>query len=193
MMKRIGILGGTFNPVHIGHLAIAQTAQEKFDLDKVIFVPSNRPPHKGIRNLAPARDRFQMVQLAIKNNPLFEISDFEVLREGKSYTVDTLKHFCSVYSKRKKFFCIIGGDSFSGLSTWKRIDEILTMTSFIVVNRPGYAGRAGGIRHFSVIMPGIDISSSYLRQRIRQGKSVKYFVPESVLKYINQHNLYKTS
>lgn len=200
-MKRIGILGGTFNPVHIGHLAIAQTALEKCRLDKVIFVPSFRPPHKNITNLAPARARFQMTALAVKNNPLFEVSDFEIKRKKRSYTVETLKHFCTLYPKGTKLFFIIGGDSFPDLGSWKSIDDIGKMTTFVVVNRPGYTQRpkgprpkvkTGRIKHCSVVMPGIDISSSDLRKCIRQGKSARYFMPENVLKYIQQRKLYKT-
>ncbi len=192
-MKRFGVLGGTFNPIHIGHLAMAQMALERFDLDKVIFVPSNRPPHKKIANLASARDRFQMVRLAIKNNPSFAVSDFEIKRKGKSYTIETVKHLCSVYPQKTKFFFIIGGDSFPDLPSWKSIDEILRRASFIVVNRPGYAGGKGRIRHCSVTMPGIDISSSYIRRRVSRGKSVKYFVPENIFRYMDHHGLYQAS
>ncbi len=186
-MKRIGILGGTFNPVHIGHLAMAQAALEKFRLDKVIFIPCNRPPHKKIIHLAPGQERFKMVQAAVRNNPLFEVSDFEIKRKGKSYSIDTVEYLRSVYPKKTKFFFIIGTDSFRGLRSWKRVDEIRKLTSFIVVNREGHAP-AG---RFSVNMPGIDVSSSYLRGRIRQGKSVRYFVPDNVIRYIQQHKLYK--
>lgn len=177
----------------MGHMAIAQMALEKFGLAKVIFIPSNQPPHKKIMNLASCENRLKMVRLAVQDNPLFEVSDFEIRRKCKSYTIDTAKHLCSVYPKKTKFFFIVGGDSFSDLGSWKCIDEILQLASFIVVNRPGYTAprRKRKIKHYSVIMPGIDISSSYLRNRIRQGKSVKYFVPDKVLKYVQQNKLYQ--
>lgn len=190
-MKRIGVLGGTFNPIHMGHLAIAQMAQERFVLEKVIFVPCNLPPHKRVENLAPARDRYHMVRLAIKGHPLFDISDFEVKRRGKSYTIDTLEYLRDIYPPKTKIFFIIGGDSFPYLETWRRIEDILDLASFIVVNRPGYRRKRTGIPHHSVIMPGIDISSSFLRRRVAQGKSIKYLVPDAVFQYINQQKLYR--
>lgn len=191
-MKRIGILGGTFNPIHIGHLAIAQTAQEKFQLEKVIFVPSNLPPHRKILRLASAKQRYDMVRLAVKNNPLFEVSDFEIKKKGKSYSIDTVQHFEEVFAGKTKLFFIVGADNFLELKTWRRIDEILKIVTFIVVNRPGYDIPKTRIKHHSVIMPGMDIAASYIRKRIKQEKSIKYLVPESVFRYINQHKLYQT-
>lgn len=190
-MRRIGILGGTFNPIHIGHLAIAQTAREAMHLEKVIFVPSNWPPHKNAKGIAPARDRFNMVRLAVKENPHFEVSDFEIKKEGRSYTIDTMWYFKRSFSKDTQLFFIIGGDMLSQLKKWKYIDDILKIGTFIVVNRPGQFKKSSGIKYFSVSMPGIDISSSYVRQCLTQGKTTKYFVPESVLDYIKKHGLYK--
>ncbi|MCK5581569.1 MAG: nicotinate-nucleotide adenylyltransferase [Candidatus Omnitrophica bacterium] len=190
MTKRIGILGGTFNPIHVGHLAIAQKAQEKLGLEKVIFVPSCQPPHKKISNLASAKDRYHMVQLAIKDNPLFEISNFEFKKGGKSYSVDTVKYFYDKFSKGTRLFFIIGEDSLPGLGAWRQVDEILKVVSFVVVNRPRFGGKDSPVKHASVAMPGIDVSSSYLRRRIVQGKTIKYLVPEKVLGYIEKHKLY---
>lgn len=193
-MKRIGVLGGTFNPVHIGHLAIAQMAREAVKLDKVIFVPSNWPPHKNESNIAPARDRYNMVRLAVKGNPGFETSDFEIKNEGKSYTIDTLWHFRRIFPKEAKLFFIIGGDTLSQLKNWRYIEDILKIATFIVVNRPGQFKKEKGIKvnYYSVSMPGIDISSSYVRSRIAQNKTMTYFVPDSVLKYIKKNKLYKS-
>ena len=190
-MKKIGVFGGTFNPIHIGHLAIARSAQEKFNLEKVIFVPCHYPPHKRVSRLVSAQDRFNMVRLGIKDNPCFDISDFEIKKEGKSYSIDTVKYFRGKFSDKTKLFFIIGEDTFSDISSWKAIDEILKIVSFIVVNRPGYAACMPKVKHHSIISPGIDISGSYLRRHIREGKNVKYLVPEDVLKYINHHKLYK--
>jgi len=188
-MKRIGILGGTFNPLHIGHLAIAEVAQEQMSLEKVVFVPSCLPPHKRIANLAPADDRLEMVRLSIKKNPKFDISDFEVQKGGKSYTIETVRYFQEKFPGAKLFF-IVGGDSAAFLHTWKNVEEILTLASFIVVNRPGHDECEASIPHHSVVLPGIDISSSYVRRRIVQGKSIKYLVPDEVFRYIEQHKLY---
>ncbi len=188
-MKRIGILGGTFNPLHIGHLAIAEVAQEQMNLDRVIFVPSYLPPHKRIANLAPAEDRLEIVRLSIKRNSKFEVSDFEVQKGGKSYTIETVRHFQAKFSDAKLFF-IVGGDSAAALHTWKSIDEILEIVSFVVVNRPRHDECVASIPHHSVVLPGIDISSSYVRRRLLQGKSIKYLVPDEVFRYIEQHKLY---
>ena len=192
-MRRIGVLGGTFNPVHIGHLAIAQMAQETMHLEKVIFVPSNWPPHKKGYRIAPARDRYHMVRLAIRGNPNLKISDFEIKKEGKSYTIDTLWHFRRIFPKDTKLFFIIGGDTLPQLKNWKYIDDILKIATFIVVNRPGQFKKSKGIKikYYSVSMPGIDISSSYVRRRIAEGKTTKYFVQDNVLAYIKKHRLYK--
>ena len=190
-MTRIGILGGTFNPLHIGHLAVAQAAQDSMSLSRVIFVPCCEPPHKRLIHLAPARARLDMLKASIKNNPGFEISDYEIKKGGKSYSIDTVRHFRSMLGREEKLFFIVGGDSAVHLHTWKRIDEILKIVSFIVVNRPGHDDCTPEIPHRSVTMPGIDIASSYIRRRILQGKSIKYLVPEEVFRYIKQHKIYQ--
>ena len=194
-MRRIGVLGGTFNPIHIGHLAIAQTAQEAMKLQEVIFVPSNWPPHKSTQSLAPVHHRCNMVRLAIKGNPYLKVSDFEIKKEGKSYTIDTLWYFRRIFPRDTKLFFIIGGDMLSQLKSWRYIDDILKIATFIVVNRPGQFKKSHGmkINYHSVSMPGIDISSSYIRGRIAQNKTIKYFVPEGVIRYIKKHKLYKGS
>ena len=189
-MQRIGVLGGTFNPVHIGHLAIAQMALERMHLTKVIFVPAHIPPHKNPKAVASARHRYNMVKLAIEGNPDFEISDFEIGKKGKSYTVDTMNHFYGSLPQETKLFFIIGGDTLADLPNWRYIDDILKIAEFIVVNRPGSVKKGTDIHHHSVIMPGIDISSSYVRLRLFQKKTIRYFVPDKVLDYIHQNQLY---
>ncbi len=188
-MRKIGILGGTFNPVHIGHLAIAQRAMEAMGLEEVIFVPANIPPHKRPTCLAPARHRYEMVRAAIAANPGFRISDFEIRRPGKSYTVETLRHFRERMPEARLFF-IIGQDSYPQLPRWKSIEEILNLAEFVIVTRPGCGQVKAGPRLHIVVMPGIHVSSSYLRRRIAQGRSVKYFVPDEVEAYIRRHRLY---
>ena len=192
-MKRVGLLGGTFNPIHVGHLAMAQIASEKLRLDKVIFVPCHIPPHKTIRGLVSAQNRFNMVRLAIKDYPRFEVSDCEILRKGKSYTIDTVRHFQDTLPKKTKLLFIIGEDALGGLDKWKDSKKLQKLVSFIVVNRPGCQSRAKVKGKFKFVnMPDIDIASSFLRKCITDGKSIKYFVSDNVYRYIKRHHLYAT-
>ena len=172
---------------------MAQIASEQLRLDKVIFVPSNIPPHKTVRGLASAGNRYKMVQLAVKDYPHFEVSDCEILRKGKSYTIDTVRHFQDILPKGTKLFFIIGEDALAGLDQWKDFEKLRKLVSFIVVNRPGYQGRAKLKGKFQFVnMPDIDIASSFLRKRITDGKSIKYFVSDKVYRYIKRHHLYAT-
>jgi len=190
-MKRIGILGGTFDPVHIGHLTIAQMVHEQLKLDKVIFIPSNLPPHKNNKVVVSANDRCHMLRLAIKGNSHFDISDFEIKKKGKSFSIDSVRYLRDCYPRGTKLFFIIGSDLIATLHTWKCIDEILKIVTFVAVNRPGYAGKKSKIKVKSITTAGLEISSIYVRRCIRAGKTVKYLVPENALKYINQKKLYR--
>ncbi len=190
-MDRIGVLGGTFNPIHVGHLAMAQMALERMHLTKVVFVPAYIPPHKNPGVVAGAKHRYQMVKLAIDGNASFEISDFEMNKQDKSYTIDTMNYFFEFYPRDTKLYFIIGGDTLGHLRSWRYIDDILKIAEFIVVNRPGCVKKSNDVKHHSVIMPGIDISSSYVRLRLLQDKTIRYFVPDKVLDYISQHQLYQ--
>lgn len=190
-MQRIGVLGGTFNPIHIGHLAVAQTALDKMNLQKVIFVPTNIPPHKSAHSVAPARDRYNMIRIAIGKNRLFDVSDFEIKKEGKSYSIDTMRYFKSIFPNNTELFFIVVGDLLNQLEKWKYIKDLVKIVRFVVVNRPGQLRKKTWVKYFSVSMPGIDISSSYVRQRIAQNKTIRYFVPDRVVSYINKHKLYQ--
>ena len=201
-LTRLGILGGTFDPIHIGHLAMAQAVLETMKLDKIFFVPCHLPPRKSARGVTAAVHRYEMVRRAIQGNPGFAVSPFEKENPGRSYTIDTVRHFARKFPGARLFFAI-GADAYTSLGTWKDINGILGIVDFVVVNRPGDAppllscdsktrGRTGrGIRHLSVVMPGMDISSSYIRQCVRWGKSIRYFVPQGVLRYIENHKLYQ--
>ena len=191
-MKRIGILGGTFNPIHIGHLCVAQAVYEKVRLDKVVFVPSNKPPHKAMKGLVDADLRYQMVRLAVKKTSYFEASDFEIKREGKSYSIDTVKHLKDEYKGEAKLFFIIGGDGVETLHKWRQIDELQSMVSFVAVNRQHFESTSDNKKVRSITMPRIDISSSYVRQRIGSGKSVDFLLPRRIIRFIEKHQLYKT-
>jgi nicotinate-nucleotide adenylyltransferase len=189
MVKRIGVLGGTFNPIHIGHLCLAQTALEKMHLSKVIFVPAYMPPHKKEKTVAAARCRYDMVQLAVKCNPSFKVSDFEIKKEGKSYTYQTMEYFHQQYPKDRLFF-IIGEDALPQLPRWRFIERVLRVADFIVVNRSGHLHSSSAIKFFGVTMPGIDISSSYVRKQIADKKTIRYFVPDEVIDYMRRRHLY---
>ena len=187
---KIGLLGGTFNPIHIGHLAMGQVALENLSLDKVVYIPANIPPHKRSSVIASARDRFEMVKLAIKDNPKFEVSDIELKRGGKSYTVDTVKTFHTQYPDGTKFYFIVGGDLAETLPSWKNIDELRKLVSFVALNRPGFKIKQSKYRIKSITMPALEISSTFLRQCFSSGGSAKYLLQQRVVDYIQKHKLY---
>ncbi len=189
-MKRIGILGGTFNPIHMGHLMIAQMVREKFRLERVIFVPCYLPPHKSGKGVIPAPERLRMVRLAIQGNAFFEASAVEVQRKGRSYSIDTADYFRRRYPRGKLFF-IIGNDHLPTLPAWRRIQDLVRRVSFIAAYRPGVKPQRSKIKVHNVAIPGIPIASSDIRRRLGLGKTVKYFVPEKVLRYIQERRLYR--
>ena len=188
---RIGILGGSFNPIHIGHLILAEKAKERFKLDKVIFVPAYISPHKIGHNLADANDRFNMVLMAIKGNPDFEISDFEIKAKGKSYSIRTLKEFRKKFDRGAQLYFITGADSLKKLLTWKNIDEIFRISRFVIANRPSYLLKNVPSKAETFEINPIDVSSTEIRKRIRKGLSIRYIVPESARKYILKKRLYR--
>lgn len=189
---RIGILGGSFNPIHFGHLVLAEQAKEKFKLDKVIFVPANISPHKTKAELADASHRYKMAALAIAGNPAFEISDFEIKSEGKSYSINTLREFKRRFGKKARLYFIAGSDSLKKLSTWKQVKEIFEISQFVVAKRPNFSLKKlpPKVRPFDAISVGI--SSSGIRKRIKKGLSIRYLVPERARRYILKNRLYKT-
>lgn len=188
---KIGILGGTFNPIHIGHLAIAEFVREKIALSKIIFVPSYLPPHKSTQNVAPAKDRYQMTRLAIESNPHFEISDFEIKQKATSYTFETLKYLKELYPLKTQFFFLIGEDNLHTLHTWKHVEKLYKMAQFVAVTRPKVKAAHKNNHVRFVEMPGLEVSSSYIRKMIAQKHSVKYLLPDAVLKYIKKRHLYR--
>lgn len=191
---RIGVIGGTFNPVHYGHLIAGMEVKEKMSLKKIIFIPSALPPHKGLKNLASAKDRLAMVKLALRNNPYFFVSTLEIDRGGKSYSVETIKALKELYGKRAEVFFILGVDAVKEIFTWKKVDEFLSLCRLIVLSRPGYSWRGPGKRLHrtrSIQITPIGISSSLIRERIKEGKSISFLVPERVEDYIRRHHLYK--
>ena len=189
-MKRIGILGGTFNPIHYGHLAVADVVAERFKLDKIIFIPTKYPPHKTHKDIADVKHRFHMVELAVAGNKKFSVSDFEVKKESKSYSIETVRFFKEKLDKHDKLFFIIGSDMLPTLPTWKDIAELRKLTRFIVVKRKDY-----DISHINsgtefVADPNLGVSASHIRDEIKKKHSVRYMLPDNVLYYIHQHKLY---
>ncbi|MFH1061334.1 MAG: nicotinate-nucleotide adenylyltransferase [Candidatus Omnitrophota bacterium] len=191
--KRIGILGGTFNPVHFGHLAIAAAAKEQAKLDLVIFIPARVPPHKNPQNLIDSKLRYEMTQLAISDNKEYTISNIEIKKETVSYSVETLKQIKKIYPQAEIFF-IIGSDSVPELKTWRLINEIFKLCCFIVAKRPDFERFDNSdLPNSAVILNGIypNISSTRIRELLKQGLAVEDLVPEPVIKYIKENKLYK--
>ncbi len=187
---KIGILGGTFNPIHIGHLILAEEAREKLRLDKVIFVPACLPPHKDNADIAPARARFEMVKLAIRGNKSFGVSDTEIRRDGRSYTIDTLKEFKRLYPGDELFF-LIGSDLLKYLEEWKELSDIVKIIKFVAATRPGYPLEKIPAYITTLPIRAVDVSGFEIRQAISSGRSFRYLVPEAVLRYINKKGLYR--
>jgi nicotinate-nucleotide adenylyltransferase len=197
----IGVLGGTFDPVHIGHLIIAEEARLKLGLSKVLFVPAGQPWLKQDRNITPAVHRVEMVRRAIADNPFFELSTLEVERAGPSYTVDTLTMLGKQLGSRASLFFILGRDTLAELPLWKEPQKVVQLCRLVVPPRLG----SRDLKHLEKAIPGllerviqldmpvIGISSSEIRQRIAQGLPIRYLVPPAVEKYITEHRMYPVS
>ncbi|NMB45233.1 MAG: nicotinate-nucleotide adenylyltransferase [Firmicutes bacterium] len=201
---RIGIMGGTFDPIHYGHLVVAEAAREAFSLEKIIFVPAGIPPHKAKEEVTPARHRYLMTLLAIMSNPYFEISRVDLDRGGVTYTVDTLADLKSQLPPAVQMYFITGADAILEILSWKSPDQVLSMAEFIAVTRPGYGldqlSQAIGPlyaefrdRIHILEVPPVGLSSTGLRRRLVEGRSIRYLVPETVVAYINNEGLYGTS
>ncbi|KRM57751.1 nicotinate-nucleotide adenylyltransferase [Ligilactobacillus animalis] len=186
--ERIGIMGGTFNPPHLGHLIIAKQVQEQLDLDKVLFMPDNLPPHIDQKAAIAAKYRLHMVEMSITSEPKFQLEDIEIRRGGVSYTYDTVQELKQLYPDADLYF-IIGGDMVEYLPKWYKVDELVKMIQFVSVERKGYAKKSD-YPLIWVDVPRIDISSSMIRERLQQGRSIKYLVTSEVENYIRQEGLY---
>lgn len=198
---KVGILGGTFDPIHFGHLATAESVREIFALDEVLFIPSARPPHKVERHVTPDVHRLMMTYLATRSNEKFTVSPMEFLREGLSYTLDTMNALTEKFGAAAELFFIIGADSMADLSKWYRARELVSKVHFIATKRPGVEVDFPALEEFfgeermahihKVETPGLEISSTDIRERVRAGRSIKYLVPEVVEEYIAKERLYK--
>ncbi|MDD2504129.1 MAG: nicotinate-nucleotide adenylyltransferase [Clostridia bacterium] len=201
MCQKTGILGGTFNPIHTGHLFAAEAARDAFDLNQVLFIPTGDPPHKKSSRLASGEDRIQMIQKAVCDNPAFKLDTREVERKRTTYTIDTLKELKEQYPYDELYF-IIGGDTLLKLRTWRDFSSVAGLCDFIVYGRFGYNIREQeeeAIRlqqslrakiHF-VAGPYLDVSSNDIRNRLEKNQTIRYLLPDEVVIYIKEHNLYK--
>ncbi|MCL6549215.1 MAG: nicotinate-nucleotide adenylyltransferase, partial [Alicyclobacillus sp.] len=196
---RLGLIGGTFDPVHYGHLVAAEEARYELGLSKVVFVPAGQPPHKPDRHISPAFHRVAMVRLALASNPHFELSTMEVERSGPSYTVDTVKEFRYLYDRAEIWF-ITGADAVLEILAWYRAEELFRLCRVVAAARPGYSlnglserlAPLGDLRERIDVLkvPGVAVSSTEIRERVKAGKPIKYLLPEAVEEYITLHKLY---
>lgn len=188
-MKRVGILGGTFNPPHIGHLIMATEVQESLALDSVRFMPNAIPPHKQLADHVADEHRLEMTKLAISTNPYFEVETAEIERAGVSYTIDTMKELMEK-EPDTRFFFIIGADMIEYLPHWHRIDELVRLVKFIGVKRPGYSVKTP----YPVTLidaPEVNVSSTMIRENAAIGRTLRYVLPDPVIAYIKERRLYE--
>ena len=216
--EKAGLFGGTFDPVHLGHLRAAEEIREQLSLDMVYFVPAAIPPHKNTIHTTPPRQRLDMLRLAVAGNPRFGICDYELGKSTASYTVETLRHLTGVNPDSDYYF-IVGNELFREIETWREYKELFKLTNFAVITRPGYSDaneekpplalendfsyykeednvkfyidKSSKLIAFSRIR-GLEISSTEIRLCVKSGRSVKYLVPASVEEYILRDNIYKT-
>ena len=197
---KIGIMGGTFDPIHLGHLATAEAVRENFSLDEILFIPAARPPHKLGKKVTDERHRLAMTQLATRSNKFFKVSDMELKRTGLSYTLDTMNELHKIFGNATELFFIIGADSLADLSKWYAARELVAKCHFIATTRQGvdvdfssvekFFGAAAKEHIHRVTTPGLEISSTDIRERVKLNRSIKYLVPEVVEEYILREKLY---
>ena len=195
-MRRVGVMGGTFDPIHHGHLVAASEVQAWFDLDEVVFVPTGAPWQKADREVSPAEHRYLMTVVATAANPRFRVSRVDIDRGGPTYTIDTLRDLRRLMPAAELYF-ITGADALADIFTWRDADELFGLASFVGCTRPGYPMEPGTIakipseRVTMVEIPALSISSSDCRERKRRGEPVWYLVPDGVVQYIAKHGLYE--
>ncbi|SFR08282.1 nicotinate-nucleotide adenylyltransferase [Desulfoscipio geothermicus] len=199
--KRIGLMGGTFDPIHHGHLVTAEEARCQFGMEKVIFIPAAMPPHKTRKGISHPQHRLEMTQSAVRTNSYFTVSDIEIKREGLSYTIDTVQEMREIYAGWELFF-ITGADAVLEILTWKNVIGLLEQCYFVAATRPGFKLESIGdkldnlpenclARIKTMEVPALAISSTEIRRRVREGRPIKYLLPEAVEEYIYQKRLYQ--
>jgi nicotinate-nucleotide adenylyltransferase len=195
--NRIGIMGGTFDPIHHGHLVAASEVAHAFSLDEVVFVPTGQPWEKGQREVAPAEDRYLMTVIATASNPRFTVDRVDIDRQAPTYTIDTLHDLRAARGPEPEFFFITGADALARLISWRRADELLTLAHFVGCTRPGHqlhqlSGHSLSDRQASLIeIPALAISSTACRERVRAGEPIWYLVPDGIVQYIAKRRLYR--
>lgn len=199
--KKIGIMGGTFDPVHYGHLVLAEEARNRLDLDEVIFIPVGRAPHKINEQVTDPETRFKMVELAISDNPHFKASKMEIEKSQTSYTVHTLRHFKELEGTHAELYFITGADTLLDLHNWYAFEEVLSLCTFVGATRPGYVSEAllqeaKRLRETYqasielIAIPGLSISSTEIRERVASHVTIRYLVPDRVLDFIMREKVY---
>lgn len=190
----VGLFGGSFNPPHVAHLIVAETVRDQFGLEKVLWIPSFKPPHKPEDNLAAPDHRLRMTQRAVAGNPAFAVSDLEIRRGGASYTIDTIMELQDAHPQTS-YALIIGSDSLRTFTSWHRPDAIIERVPLIVYKRPGAIASVAeprlANRVFVADAPLLEVSGTEIRARCRQERSIRYFVPEAVRTYIEEEGLYR--
>jgi len=191
--RRIGVMGGTFDPIHHGHLVAASEVAAQFQLDEVIFVPTGQPWQKSHKHVSPAEDRYLMTVIATASNPQFSVSRIDIDRSGPTYTIDTLRELRAIHADADVFF-ITGADALAQILTWRDADELFSLAHFIGVTRPGHTLLDPGLPEGGVSLvevPALAISSTDCRQRVAMGEPVWYLVPDGVVRYIDKRQLYR--
>ncbi|MER5458496.1 nicotinate-nucleotide adenylyltransferase [Micromonospora sp. NPDC002389] len=193
-IRRVGIMGGTFDPIHHGHLVAASEVADRFGLDEVVFVPTGRPWQKADVPVSPAEDRYLMTVIATASNPRFQVSRVDIDRGGPTYTVDTLRDLRAEYGPKAQLFFITGADALERILSWKDLDEIFELAHFIGVTRPGFELTDAHVPADTVSLvqvPAMAISSTDCRARVSRGVPVWYLVPDGVVQYIAKRRLYQ--
>jgi nicotinate-nucleotide adenylyltransferase len=193
--RRIGIMGGTFDPVHHGHLVAASEVQARFDLDEVVFVPTGQPWQKSNRKVSEAEDRYLMTVIATASNPRFSVSRVDIERGGVTYTIDTLRDLHVAHPDAELFF-ITGADALEQIVSWRQVEELFSLAHFVGVTRPGYRLDDAHLPTGSVSLidvPAMAISSTACRERVASGLPVWYLVPDGVVQYITKRDLYRNA
>ncbi len=192
-MKK-GIMGGTFDPIHLGHLVTAEAVRDYVQLDEVVVVPSARPPHKVGQVITSPEHRYLMVVLATITNPYFRVSRVELERVGPSYAVDTLRYFREFWGDESEIYFITGADAFAQISSWNNPEELFRLCTFVAATRPGYKMVSMEEKYRQKVkmieVSALAIASSEIRRRVKKGESIKYLVPEAVENYIKKNGLY---
>jgi nicotinate-nucleotide adenylyltransferase len=193
--KRLGVMGGTFDPIHHGHLVAASEVRSWFDLDEVVFVPTGQPWQKTDREVSPAEDRYLMTVIATASNPRFSVSRVDIDRSGPTYTVDTLRDLRAERGPDWDLFFITGADALEQILSWRDPDELFDLAHFVGCTRPGHNLSAEGLPTDKVTLvevPALTISSSECRMRVAQGEPIWYLVPDGIVQYISKRRLYTT-